>query len=107
MATRMSAPPREPRKPASLIRTSYQVGRPWMFEGKMLRGVAGMPMRSTDFANNVFALAEPDPLTLANLTTKSLTRSRRAKPSVVVTLPVAVTLVVDCNLHAPRARYRE
>ena len=43
----------------------------------MLRGVAGTPMRRTDLANSVLALAEPDPLTLANLTTKSLTRWRR------------------------------
>src|SRR6476659_5056928 len=30
------------------MRTSYQVGRPWMLEGKMLRGATGMPMRSTE-----------------------------------------------------------
>src|ERR1700722_877502 len=71
-----------------------------MFDGKMLRGVAGMPLRSTDLANSVLALAEPDPLTLANLTTKSLTLSRRSAPA-------AVPPVVDCNMHAPRARYRE
>src|SRR5207302_3837968 len=53
-------------------RTSYQVGRPWMFEGKMLRVPTGTPLRSTHFANSSFALAEPEPLTLANLTTKSL-----------------------------------
>src|SRR5436190_21405326 len=69
----MSTPPRRPRWPLSLIRTSYQVGRPWMFEGKMLRELAGIPMRRIDLANSELALAEPDPLTLANLTTKSLT----------------------------------
>src|ERR1700756_4529306 len=69
----MSTPPRRPRWPLSLIRTSYQVGRPWMFEGKMLRELAGMLIRRIDLANNELALAEPDPLTLANLTTKSLT----------------------------------
>ena len=42
-----------------------------MFDGKMLRELAGIPMRRTDFANSELALAEPDPLTLANLTTKS------------------------------------
>ena len=36
IATMMSTPPRRPRCPASLTRTSYQVGSPWMFEGKML-----------------------------------------------------------------------
>src|SRR4051794_20184478 len=44
-----------------------------MFEGKILRELAGMPIRRTDLANRPLALAEPDPLTLANLTTKSLT----------------------------------
>ncbi len=39
----------------------------------MLRELAGIPMRRIDLANSALALAEPDPLTLANLTTKSLT----------------------------------
>src|SRR6516225_12504888 len=69
----MSTPPRRPRWPLSLILTSYQVGRPWMFDGKMLRELAGIPIRRIDLANSELALAEPDPLTLANLTTKSLT----------------------------------
>ena len=75
MATIKSVPPRAPRWPASEIRTSYQVGSPWMFEGKMLRGATGMPMRSTARANSSLALAEPEPLTLANRTTKSFTLS--------------------------------
>src|SRR5579875_2030135 len=66
-------PPREPSQPASEIRTSYQVGRPWIFEGKMLRGVAGTPMRRIARANSRLALAEPEPFTLAKRTTKSLT----------------------------------
>src|SRR6266849_691644 len=69
----MSTPPRRPRWPLSLMRTSYQVGRPWMFDGKMLRELAGIPIRRIDLAKSALALAEPDPLTLANLTTKSLT----------------------------------
>src|SRR5688572_15684134 len=72
-----STPPRRPSQPDSLTRTSYQVGSPWMFEGKMLRGLMGTPMRRIAFANRVLAEAEPDPFTLANLTTKSLTASRR------------------------------
>src|SRR5580704_5540387 len=44
-----------------------------MFDGKMLRELAGTPMRRIDLANSPLALADPDPLTLANLTTKSLT----------------------------------
>src|SRR5688572_7903212 len=73
-----STPPRRPRWPASVTRTSYQVGRPWMLEGKMLRGLTGTPMRRIAFANNSLAEAEPEPLTFANLTTKSLTASRGA-----------------------------
>src|ERR1700730_19384696 len=44
-----------------------------MFDGKMFRELAGMPILRIDLANSELALAEPDPLTLANLTTKSLT----------------------------------
>ena len=68
-------PPRRPSQPRSVTRTSYQVGRPWMFDGKILRGLTGTPMRRIAFANNSFADAEPEPLTLANLTTKSLMAS--------------------------------
>src|SRR6478609_7597031 len=77
MATIRSTPPRRPRWPASVTRTSYQVGRPWMFDGKMLRGLTGTPMRRRLRANSSFADADPEPLTLANLMTKSLTASIR------------------------------
>src|SRR5262245_51546237 len=71
----MSMPPRRPSQPFSLTRTSYQVGRPWMLLGKMLRGLTGTPMRRMAFANSSLAEADPEPLTFANLTTKSLTAS--------------------------------
>ena len=45
-----------------------------MFDGKMLRAATGTPMRRIAFAKSPFADAEPEPLTLANLTTKSLMR---------------------------------
>ncbi len=45
-----------------------------MLDGKMLRALDGTPMRWIERANRVLADAEPEPLTLANLTTKSLTR---------------------------------
>src|SRR3954466_15917518 len=77
MATMRSTPPRRPRCPASVTRTSYQVGSPWMFEGKMLREAIGTPMRMKERAKSRFAEADPDPFTFANLTTKSLVRSRR------------------------------
>src|SRR5260221_2102084 len=72
-----STPPRRPSHPDSETRTSYQVGRPWMFDGKMLRGLTGTPMRRMALAKSSFAEAEPEPLTLANLTTKALTDSMR------------------------------
>src|SRR5256714_1256754 len=77
IATIRSTPPRRPSQPRSFTRTSYQVGRPWMLDGKMLRGLTGTPMRSRLRANISLAEAEPEPLTLANLTTKSLTDSMR------------------------------
>ena len=43
----------------------------------MLRGLTGTPMRSRLRANSSLAEADPEPLTLANLTTKSLTASSR------------------------------
>src|SRR3954471_7641332 len=72
IATIRSTPPRRPSQPRSQTRTSYQVGRPWMFDGKMLRGLTGTPMRRMALAKSAFADAEPEPLTFANLTTKSL-----------------------------------
>src|SRR5213596_3680656 len=72
-----STPPRRPSQPDSETRTSYQVGRPWMLEGKMLRGETGTPILRIAFANSSFAEAEPEPFTLANLTTKALTDSMR------------------------------
>src|SRR5262245_28231926 len=71
IATMRSTPPRRPSQPASLTRTSYQVGSPWMLDGKMFRAPTGTPIRRIALANSPFALAEPDPFTLANLTTKS------------------------------------
>src|SRR5439155_22142311 len=75
--------------PASEMRTSYQVGKPWIFEGKILREATGTPIRRIVFANNVLALAEPEPLTLANLTTKSL------------------ILAIACDMPVPPVPYRE
>src|SRR5574337_1661016 len=43
----------------------------------MLRGLTGTPMRRMHLANNSLADAEPEPLTLANLTTKSLVALRK------------------------------
>jgi hypothetical protein len=43
-----------------------------MFDGKMLRPETGIPMRNKALVNIPFALAEPDPLTLAKRITKSL-----------------------------------
>src|SRR6185295_12571529 len=75
IATIRSTPPRRPSQPFSVTRTSYQVGSPWMLEGKMLRGETGIPMRRKLLAKSSFAEAEPEPFTLANFTTKSFTAS--------------------------------
>src|SRR3972149_5240073 len=87
MATIMSTPPRRPRYPRSDTRTSYQVGKPWILDGKMLRGLTGTPMRRIALANIMFAEADPDPLTLANLITKSL------------------VLWIGCDMRAPRESF--
>src|SRR6187399_1478575 len=76
-----SMPPRRPRHPASVIRTSYQVGRPWMLDGNMLRAATGTPIFRIALANSSLADAEPEPLTLANLTTKSLTAASGTIPA--------------------------
>src|SRR5580692_13206139 len=76
IATIRSTPPRRPSQPAAETRTSYQVGSPWMLDGKMLRVPTGTPLRSTHLANSSLALAEPEPFTLANLTTKSFVATR-------------------------------
>src|SRR5213075_860483 len=49
-----------------------------MFDGKMLRGLTGTPMRRMLRANSSLDEADPEPLTFANFTTKSLTASIRA-----------------------------
>src|SRR6185436_15732844 len=93
-ATIRSTPPRRPRWPFSVTLTSYQVGSPWMLEGKMLRGLTGMPMRRKLLAKSSFADAEPEPLTLANLMTKSLRASMRFIFFLVLVL-VGSVLAVD------------
>src|SRR5450432_1252604 len=62
----------------------------------MLRGLTGTPMRNRLRANSSFADAEPEPLTLANLTTKSLTASIRGA---VPALTLVITLVVMSGRH--------
>src|SRR5437762_6728781 len=51
----------------------------------MFRGATGTPMRRMALANSRFADAEPEPLTLANLTTKSLTA--RMGDTLLIPLP--------------------
>src|SRR5229473_4505170 len=80
-----------------------------MFDGKMLRGETGMPMRRNDLANSSFADAEPEPLTLANLMTKSLTASILFIALGGFLLPVAAATVAGVGhleqelLHVPGA----
>src|SRR5687767_489742 len=83
-----------------------------MFEGKMLRGETGTPMRRIERAKSSFADAEPEPLTLANLTTKSLTALMVFGSSIVLSgFPLRFTAafarvrhVEQELLHVPRTR---
>src|SRR5438874_13453730 len=69
-----------------------------MFEGKILRVAIGTPRRMIARANRSLADADPDPFTLANLTTKSLTA--------LIALDMATSLrrVEQEFLHVPCAR---
>src|SRR5438270_4850363 len=69
-----------------------------MLDGKMLRGLTGTPMRRMLRANISLAEAEPEPLTFANLTTKSLTASIRG--FVVMAAVLAVGAMRRRLLHA-------
>src|SRR4051812_15319424 len=82
-----------------------------MFDGKILRGATGTPMRRIERANNSFADAEPEPLTLANLMTKSLVAVICFIPSsggfalgLVSTARAGVRHLQQELLHVPRAR---
>src|SRR3546814_17891935 len=59
-----------------------------MLDGKMLRGLTGTPMRTMALANSSLDDAEPEPLTLANLTTKSLVDVIGASAGVMQRTPV-------------------
>src|SRR5665213_1321501 len=102
--------------PASETRTSYQVGKPWMFDGKILREATGTPMRRIERANSRLADADPEPLTFANFTTKSLMRSPLAaatlgawaltgetRTSIASTLAGCMGHVEEEFLHVPCA----
>src|ERR1043166_7228240 len=66
-----------------------------MFDGKMLRGLTGTPMRRIERANSSLAEAEPEPLTLANLTTKSLTAAMGG----LVVMDSSGLLLAACGLR--------
>src|SRR6185436_4522604 len=70
-----------------------------MFDGKILRGETGTPMRRIARAKSSFADAEPEPLTLANLTTKSLT-------ACTVFMPPIFSSCLALRLAAARACVR-
>src|SRR5215831_5613318 len=96
IATIRSTPPRRPSQPLPDTRTSNQVGRPWMLDGKMLRVATGTPMRRMERANISLAEAEPEPFTLANLTTKSLT-------ALILDMAAGLRRVEEEFLHVPGA----
>src|SRR5689334_17696037 len=67
-----------------------------MLDGKMLRVATGTPMRRMARANNSLADAEPDPFTLPNLTTKSLT-------ALVLDMAAGLRRIDEEFLHIPGA----
>src|SRR3984957_9178921 len=64
--------------PSLLTRISYQVGRPWMFDGKRFFPETGTPIRKIARINRLLALDDPVPLTFASLIAKSLTFARES-----------------------------
>src|SRR5215208_6226855 len=58
--------------PSLLTRISYQVGSPWMLDGKTFFPEIGIPMRKIACISSAFALAEPVPFTVPILKAKSL-----------------------------------
>src|SRR5688572_8985738 len=59
--------------PVAFTRISYQVGNPWMLDGKMFLPETGTPMWKIACISRPFALAEPVPLTVPIFSAKSLT----------------------------------
>ena len=58
--------------PSLLTRISYQVGSPWMLDGKTFFPEIGIPIRKIACMRSPLALAEPVPFTVAILKAKSL-----------------------------------
>src|ERR1035437_1326501 len=65
--------------PSLLTRISYQVGSPWMFDGKMFLPETGIPIRKMLCIRRLFALADPVPFTVAILKANELTEDGRWK----------------------------
>src|SRR5215470_13434650 len=98
IATIRSQPPRRPTQPLLETRTSNHVGRPWMFDGKMLRVATGTPMRRMARAKSSLADAEPEPFTLANLITMSFVAL------IALDMAAGFHRIEEKLLHVPRAR---
>src|SRR3979411_2752671 len=69
-----------------------------MFEGKIFRAATGTPIRRMARANNSFAEAEPEPFTLANLTTKSFVAL------IGLDMTTCLRRIDEEFLHVPRPR---
>ena len=69
--------------PSRLTRTSYQVGSPWMLDGKTFFPVTGIPIRKIACMISPFALAEPVPLTVPILNAKSFVRSKLMRSTLI------------------------
>src|SRR5687767_7479071 len=77
-----------------------------MLDGKIFRGDTGTPMRRIARANSSFAEAEPEPLMLANLMTKSFTASTRLTTSASLLIRNHVNTVVPfCDAWSRPRRF--
>src|SRR5512137_2808765 len=72
IATTISCRPRRARKPSLLTRMVYQVGCPWMLDGKRFLPDTGMPILNKARRIVVLAVELPEPLTVPTVIEKSL-----------------------------------
>src|SRR5512145_3043158 len=73
IATTISCSSRRAMKPSLLTRMVYQVGKPWIFDGKIFFPETGMPILNKARINVVFDVWLPEPLTVATVIEKSFT----------------------------------
>jgi hypothetical protein len=73
MATRISTLSRRAVCPSLLARMVYQVGRPWILEGKRFLPLTGIPIRNRARRRARFEVWLPEPFAVATTIEKSFT----------------------------------